>query len=90
MSTWNIPNAIQLMVAVTASVLLIIGGFWWWSAAQSTIIPYQTARGKTQTVMLPDGTKLEVNGDTSLSVHLSSQERRIELEKGEIFPDRRP
>ncbi len=83
-SIWASANLFQFAV-VAAMMLLVFGGVWWWNAMRVTVHPYQTATGERQTVTLPDGTVMELNTNTSLSVHLSSQERRVVLDKGEVY-----
>jgi len=45
---------------------------------------YETAKGKTQTVTLADGSILSLNTNTRVSVRLLRDGRRITLEKGEL------
>lgn len=84
-SLWNPAALLPFTLAVTAMLVLVIGGAWWWKEMQTTVTPYQTAVGETHTVTLADGTVMEINTRTSLTVSLSSQERRIHLEEGEIY-----
>ncbi|MGD9850589.1 MAG: FecR domain-containing protein [Nitrospirales bacterium] len=81
----NPASWVPFTLAVTAIMCLVVGGVWWWQAMQQTVIPYRTAMGEMQTVSLVDGTVMELNSRTSLTVHLSSQERRIDLEEGEVY-----
>ncbi len=46
---------------------------------------FHTAVGQTQTVVLPDGTRVTLDTDTKIRALLSGDERRIELTKGRAF-----
>lgn len=75
-------------VALAAALALAIGlGFYF--AASGTLFSnsYVTEVGDTDTVTLADGSRVTLNTDTRLRVSLESQERRIELERGEAFFD---
>ena len=45
---------------------------------------YQTAIGEQSTVMLPDGTKMTLNTNTSVTVAYSDQQRLLHLTQGEL------
>ncbi|WP_104663223.1 FecR family protein [Ensifer adhaerens] len=45
----------------------------------------QTARGERRTVVLDDGTRVEMSGGTSLSVHFTMAERKVTLDRGEAY-----
>lgn len=51
------------------------------------ISTYSTEVGSFETVQMADGSRIALNTDSLLRVHLDEQERRIELEKGEAFFD---
>jgi len=46
---------------------------------------YSTTVGGHQSVQLPDGTRVDLNTNTSLKVNLSSKARSIALERGEAY-----
>jgi transmembrane sensor len=46
---------------------------------------YETVVGAQQKVTLPDGSELQLNTDTALTVRFSAHERRATLERGEAF-----
>jgi len=73
-------------LAMAASFLLAAGltaftpdGWYGWEAS------YATARGRHETITLADGSRLELNTDTEVKVHLSHWRRCVELLRGEVF-----
>lgn len=46
---------------------------------------YRTAKGERRTVVLPDGTQVELNSDTVLAMRYGWSSRSVELERGEAF-----
>ncbi|OAI00173.1 hypothetical protein A1353_19730 [Methylomonas methanica] len=56
-----------------------------WLDFQSPGTAYQTGIGELQTVQLADGSQLQLNTDTKLSVRLSWWRREIELRQGEAM-----
>ena len=50
-----------------------------------TVYMYTTAAGEQKTVTLSDGSVLEINVGTSLSVHMSKRYRQVEMNDGEVF-----
>lgn len=73
-------------LAMAASVLLALGltvfapDGWYGTNAR-----YTSARGSHETVNLADGSRLELNSDTEIKVHLSRWQRSVELLRGEAF-----
>lgn len=82
---WRSFGHVQITLAAAMVMVLVIGGAWWWSAMQVTVTAYQTALGERQIVTLADGTVMELNTKTSLAVHMSTHERRVVLEEGEVY-----
>lgn len=70
--------------ALAASLLAVIAGGWWF-AGRSDIAEYRTARGEQRTVMLPDGSRLILNTETSVTTELSMCARTVALHRGEAF-----
>lgn len=68
------------------AMVLVIGGSWsWlqWSAQQPTFSQqYATQRGQQRSVTLPDGSKLQLDTDTAISVTFRRDQREVVLERG--------
>ncbi len=84
-SGWKSFGHLQVTLTVVVTMLLIIGGVRWGATNLVTVTSYQTAFGERETVTLSDGTVIELNTRTSLSVHMSTRERRVVLEDGEAY-----
>ncbi len=74
-------------LAAAASVLMVItaGGLFYanqWRGLEQTAM-FDTAVGEQRTVELADGSTVELNTDTSMSVAFSRGERAVELMRGE-------
>ncbi|OAI11466.1 hypothetical protein A1507_20510 [Methylomonas koyamae] len=67
--------------AMLAGILALNPAIWPWLNAE----PYQTAKGIRRTVLLSDGTSIELNTDTALRVSYSGQRRTVWLERGEAW-----
>ena len=81
----------RIVLGGIAAVLLVAVFVW-----QATYIApdgnipetrYETAMGEIETIELPDGTKIELAGSTTLSVYYSEKERRAELIEGQTYFD---
>lgn len=69
-----------------ASVLLaLLGGGVALLTPAPTEATYSTPMGGRQTLALADGTRIELNTNTTLRVSLSEHERKVWLEKGEAY-----
>lgn len=67
-------------------VILAIAGSASYAAYRQTSAPgFQTARGETRSVVLADGSRLEMSGATALSVEYTPVERRVSLLQGEAY-----
>ena len=77
------PLRISAMIA--ALLALVIAGGWWWTILRVEVTAYHTARGEQRTVKLADGSTIEMNTDTMLSVQLSGRFRKVVLEHGEAL-----
>lgn len=80
--------------ALVASFLAVMAGGWWF-AGRTDIAEYRTARGEQRTVMLPDGSRLILNTETSVTTELSMRARTAVLHRGEAYfvvahDDRKP
>jgi len=49
-----------------------------------TTVIYETAKGQQKQIVLSEGTHLTLNGDTRISVSMSSKMRQVSLEQGEL------
>ena len=66
--------------AAAASLLLFVGPFSPFRAAAPTV--YSTAKGEHRLVVLPDGSQIEMNGGSSLSVLMDGRQREVTLAEG--------
>lgn len=71
-----------LTLALTATLVAVVVLMPPWSA--NSIETHRTAKGERRTVPLPDGSRLELNTDTAVSVQFDRDQRRIDLLQGEI------
>ena len=74
-----------LPVASAAAVLGIAVGVAWWSLQSMHATTYATQRGETRRVDLPDGSHLDLAGDSRLTGRMSAARRDIDLLKGEAY-----
>ena len=72
-----------------AAVLVLLGGV---AIGASMMLPrpqaasiYKTAVGGREVLSLPDGSKIELNTDTEVRIAGNAKQRRVWLEKGEVF-----
>jgi len=71
--------------AVAAMVVLASGTAWWWISFAVTTTGYHTARGEQRTVTLADGTVMDLNTDTAVTVRLWGKGRQVVVEAGEAY-----
>jgi transmembrane sensor len=75
-----------MVFAVAASLLLVCGivafGPNGWYGVRTS---YMAAKGARETVVLDDGSRLELNTDSEIKVRLSRWQRSVELVRGEVF-----
>lgn len=67
--------------AVLAGVAALNPAIWHWLQAD----PYETGKGIRRTILLSDGTSIELNTDTALRISYSGQGRTVWLERGEAW-----
>jgi len=77
---WRSPGAVAGMAAALAAAVLI--PMFALKGAPARI--YETHKGQRQTVALDDGSSLELNTGTRVSVQMSSRARRLVLVRGEV------
>ena len=69
------------------ALVLAIGLGRWWDGSGAITSHYQTARGQQLAVALVDGTRIRLNGATSLDVTFASAQRHVTLAQGEAYFD---
>ncbi len=71
--------------AAAAVGVVAIGGGLWLALPRATGVEYATSIGGRETVMLPDGSRIELNTDTAIRLADSATARNIWLSKGEAY-----
>ncbi|MDF0487641.1 FecR domain-containing protein [Sphingomonas sp. H39-1-10] len=81
----------KLVVGGTATLALALGIGAWQQGAFGPSAPvtthYETKRGQQLDLALADGSRLQLNGDTSVDVTLGDRQRRVALRRGEVYFD---
>ncbi|WP_159107291.1 FecR family protein [Azospirillum sp. B4] len=75
-----------LALAACAAMALVVA----WPAIDrslATPLRYETAGGQGRTITLPDGTRLDLNGDTVVEARLGHGHRWVTLTQGEVYFD---
>ena len=80
-----VPKRSTIRPLAWAMGLLVIVAGVVWLAANLTADRYNTARGEQRSVVLPDGSVVQLNTLTRMIVHFDAHRRRIELPQGEAF-----
>jgi transmembrane sensor len=81
-------HALRAPMRIAAALLLAAGAGALWMKTQPREQQYATAVGKSRTVSLADGSRLQLNTNTRLSVDFSQPRRRfVQLGQGEAFFD---
>jgi transmembrane sensor len=86
--TRRLPSLVRprLMVGIGLASILAIWLTWpWLDLALTPQTMVVTLPGQTRTIVLADGSKLELSGGTSLSVRLASARRVVRMQAGEAF-----
>jgi transmembrane sensor len=78
-----LPAAFRIAAALIVLSAIGIGAAQYLSKPDGTT--YATGVGGHKTVTLPDGTRIELNTDTSLRIALKGDQRKVVLDKGEAF-----
>lgn len=73
------------LTALAASVFLVIAMGAWAASAWLPVGDYRTAVGEQRTVALADGSTVQLNTDTALSITMTDGARRLILHRGEAF-----
>ncbi len=82
-----------LSAAATLAALALFST-WWLQGNQPQVIEYATAIGESRSVVLEDGTRVDLDTDTRLRVAYSRRERVVDFEQGrahfDVVRDGRP
>ncbi|OPX39907.1 MAG: hypothetical protein B1H13_08730 [Desulfobacteraceae bacterium 4484_190.3] len=80
------------LVGLAAMFLLVISTFFfraeitnYWTLIMGEEITYRTEIGEIQKITLKDGSRLEINGHSSVTVRFSKWRRKVDLPEGEVF-----
>ncbi len=77
---WRSPAAMTgLAAALTAAIVIPM-----FALKSAPVTVYETHKGQRQTVALADGSTLQLNTDTRVSVQLSGHARTMVLDRGEL------
>lgn len=71
--------------ALAASILLVAAIGAWLAVAWLPVGDYRTAMGEQRTVALSDGSTVQLNTDSALSITMTDDARRLTLHRGEAF-----
>jgi len=71
------------LAGVLSLILIIVFSPRWWS--QITTNHYHTAKGESNSIQLSDGSHIDLNTDTELSVQYTWTTRSVKLEHGEAL-----
>jgi transmembrane sensor len=71
------------VLAMVCMMLMIVAGGLFLLIDRAKV--YEIGRGEQQTIILADGSRVNLNTDSRMEVHYSSGERRIELTRGEAL-----
>lgn len=71
--------------AIAAAMLLVAGASLWLIMVWHPRGDYHTATGEQRTVALADGSGMQLNTDTAVSVTLTKDRRRLIVHRGEAF-----
>ncbi|WHZ22188.1 MAG: hypothetical protein OJF47_001300 [Nitrospira sp.] len=78
-------RSLRRLTAMAATLLLVTATGLWLAAAWFPRGDYHTATGEQQTITLADGSTVQLNTDSALSVTLTGDARRLILHRGEAF-----
>lgn len=79
------PRQLPSRSKVFGSLLLAAIATGWWQDHYAPRVAYQTGKGEHQSIVLADGSHLQLNTATQLTVRLSWLRREIELQQGEAM-----
>ena len=76
---------VGLGVAASVAVVAASAGTLWFKGIGAPFADVRTAVGERRTVQLPDGSSVELAGNTALNLDFSATRRAVELLQGEAF-----
>lgn len=76
---------VGLAVAASVAVVATSASTLWLKGIGSPFADVRTAVGERRTVQLPDGSSVELAGNTALNLSFSASQRAVELLQGEAF-----
>lgn len=74
--------SVRLMAGLAAAVVLVVVGAW---ASWSQRNTYSTSTGEQRSVLLADGSLVQLNALSRIRIHYSSRQRDIQLLKGQAL-----
>ncbi|MGZ3304263.1 MAG: FecR family protein [Asticcacaulis sp.] len=80
MPAWRHPAVMSAMAAAVAAAIIVPLV----TLRPAPVSVYETQKGQRQTVALADGSTLNLNTNTRVSVQLSGHDRRLVLDHGEV------
>jgi len=85
----EVPRAWPGKWGVGAALAATVAAMAWYLAPIDMITPdtVKTARGEQRTVVLSDGSTVQLNTDSIFRAHVTDHERRVDLVRGEAFFD---
>lgn len=81
---------VGLAAAASVAVVATSAGTLWLKGVSSPFADVRTAVGERRSVQLPDGSTVELAGNTALNLNFSAAQRSVELLQGEAFFTVRP
>lgn len=75
----------QARALVAAAATLAATGLWWVGIRDERADQFATGLAEREVALLDDGSRLELNAQTSVTVRLGRAERRVNLERGEAL-----
>ncbi|HEV2561662.1 MAG TPA: FecR domain-containing protein [Rhizomicrobium sp.] len=77
------PLWLRVAAALVVATMLAAGaGFWF---AQPRATTYATALGERKAIALADGSRIELNTDTTIRLSANANARTVNLERGEVY-----
>jgi len=78
------PNLLRITAAVL-TVGAVSGALQWFEAGKTGEKIYATAVGERERLTLADGSQIELNTDTQVRTEIAANQRKIWLDKGEVY-----
>lgn len=75
-------TAVAAMLVVFAATLLI---GWQWHTSQPTIESFATRHGQVHSFRLPDGTLVQLDADSAVTMRFNRNSRRVVLDRGQAY-----